>query len=458
MALCRVNLGRGKLGVDVDEDDCKAEQIRSAANRRQRERGLPTMNKSNGEIDGSARVVLDLSRLVFAAWKRAPTGIPRVELAYAEYFIANSSKQLQFVVLDVFGRLRVIDNQLATDFVKEIAQYWRCNIASIAAHLRVVARALQIHALLLLGLRGNLIGTISQSRGPVVYIITSQWHLDRIQMMERIKSAGNLKLVYFIHDILPCVFPEYFPTADEKRTRRAMENAARLADVVVANSQATADAFRKKFDQDRLSNSIVVAPLGLSVEAPRKKKIDEPAKPYFVMVGTIEPRKNHLLILNVWRTLRAELGADAPHLVLIGGRGWENENIVDMLERSPPLQGFVEERSRISDEEMVQIVSGARALLMPSFAEGYGLPLADALALGVPALCSDIPTLREIGGDVPEFLDPLDGIGWRSTIVDYLDGTSGRRQAQLQRLIEWQPPRWDDHFSQISHVLKTLTS
>jgi glycosyltransferase involved in cell wall biosynthesis len=176
------------------------------------------------------------------------------------------------------------------------------------------------------------------------------------------------------------------------------------------------------------------------------------------MVGTIEPRKNHLLILNVWRALRAELGADTPRLILIGDRGWENENIVDMLERSPALQGFVEERSRISDEEMIQIVSGARALIMPSFAEGYGLPLADTLALGVPALCSDIPTLREIGGDVPEFLDPLDGVGWRSAIIDYLDGTSGRRQAQLQRLVEWQPPRWDDHFSRISNVLKALTS
>ena len=54
--------------------------------------------------------------------------------------------------------------------------------------------------------------------------------------------------------------------------------------------------------------------------------------------------KNHLLILNLWRELRAELGANAPRLVLIGARGWENENIVDMLERSPPLRDFVSER------------------------------------------------------------------------------------------------------------------
>lgn len=295
----------------------------------------------------------------------------------------------------------------------------------------------------------------------MIYIITSQWHLARAHTLERLKAIGHLKLVYFLHDILPSSFPEYFPADDEERTCRTMKNAARLADIVVANSQATADTFRRKFGQNRLSNSIVVAPLGLSIggpsiTAPRERQVDEPTKPYFVMVGTIEPRKNHLLILNLWRALRAELGAATPRLILIGGRGWENENIVDMLERSPSLQGFVEERARVSDREMVRIVSGARALLMPSFAEGYGLPLADALALGVPALCSDISTLREIGGDVPEFLDPLDGAGWRSAIVDYLGPTSARRQAQLQRLTGWRPPRWDDHFRQITHLLKTL--
>ncbi len=413
------------------------------------------------DADNSTQVVLDLSRLVFAAWRRTPTGIPRVELAYAEHFIENSRERLQFVVLDVLGRLRIVDKRTAIGFVQEIARYWRNDVASTAAYLRVVGRALHIHALLLCGLGGSLTKSISRSQGPVIYIITSQWQLARSQTMERLKAAGKLKLVYFVHDILPSEFPEYFPADDEERTCRTMKNAARLADIVVANSQATADTFRRKFGMNRPAGSIVVAPLGLSIgglsiAASRERQVDEPAKPYFIMVGTIEPRKNHLLILNLWRALQAELGASTPRLILIGGRGWENENIVDMLERSPSLQGFVEERARVSDAEMARIVSGARALLVPSFAEGYGLPLADALALGVPALCSDIPALREIGGAVPEFLDPLDGIGWRSAIVDYLGGTSGRRQAQLQRLAEWRPPRWDDHFRQISRVLKTL--
>jgi len=120
------------------------------------------------------------------------------------------------------------------------------------------------------------------------------------------------------------------------------------------------------------------------------------------------------------------------------------------------LRGFVEERVRVSDEEMSQILAGARALLMPSFAEGYGLPLAEALAHGIPALCSDIPSLREVGGNVPEYIDPLDGPGWQSAISDYAAADSPRRQAQLERLANWRAARWETHFQHVSNLLETL--
>src|SRR5581483_8051415 len=128
--------------------------------------------------------------------------------------------------------------------------------------------------------------------------------------------------------------------------------------------------------------------------------------PYFVCVGTIEPRKNHLLLLNVWRRLAERLGAAAPRLVLVGQRGWENEQVIDMIERSPAVRGLVEERNDLSDAAMAKLLAGA---LAPSFGEGYGLPLVEALALGVPALASDIPAFREVAGGVAELLDPLDG-------------------------------------------------
>src|SRR5580698_988440 len=98
------------------------------------------------------------------------------------------------------------------------------------------------------------------------------------------------------------------------------------------------------------------------------------SEPYFVILGTIEPRKNHWLLLQVWRRLVERLGDRTPRLVVIGQRGWECENAVDMLERCEELRGVVTELPACPDVELTSYLRHARALLFPSFAEGYGMP------------------------------------------------------------------------------------
>jgi glycosyltransferase involved in cell wall biosynthesis len=105
---------------------------------------------------------------------------------------------------------------------------------------------------------------------------------------------------------------------------------------------------------------------------------------------------------------------------------------------------------------VIKAVEGACALLYPSFAEGYGLPVAEALALGVPVLCSDLPELREIGHEVPEYLDPCDERAWRRAILDYAQIDSLRRQNQLSRLAEWRAPSWEQHFDRVLPLIDYL--
>ena len=119
--------------------------------------------------------------------------------------------------------------------------------------------------------------------------------------------------------------------------------------------------------------------------------------PYFLIVNHPGRAGIVFLILNHHRDRLGKKGVATPHLVVVGTRGWENENVVDMLERTRGLRPFVHERNRVSDREMAQLFAGARALLMPSFAEGFGLPVVEALAHALPVLCSDIPVFREVG-------------------------------------------------------------
>jgi Glycosyl transferases group 1 len=153
-------------------------------------------------------------------------------------------------------------------------------------------------------------------------------------------------------------------------------------------------------------------------------------RPYFLCVGTIEPRKNHLMLLHLWRRFIALHGDATPRLILVGRRGWENENVLDLLDRCPSLKGHVIELGTVPDTRLAVLLRGARAPLMSSFAEGFGLPVAEALAHGVPVLYSGLPALREAGQAVPEYLDPLDSHAWHDAILHYAADTAPRRAAQ----------------------------
>ncbi len=204
-----------------------------------------------------------------------------------------------------------------------------------------------------------------------------------------------------VHDLIPLEYPEYVPPIWGGQHRFRLKTIAAYADGVISNSMATTVALRKYIPQ----LSITTIPLGVgSLDGTFPVVPVVHPRPYFIMVGTIEPRKNHLLLLHVWRRLVKEYGKNAPDLLIVGRRGWENEQIVDILDRCSNIKDHVHERGAVSDGELARMIAGARALLMPSFAEGYGLPVVEALAMGVPVLCSDIEAHREVGKGVPEFL------------------------------------------------------
>jgi hypothetical protein len=98
----------------------------------------------------------------------------------------------------------------------------------------------------------------------------------------------------------------------------------------------------------------------------------------------------------------------------------------------------------------------ARALLFPSFAEGFGMPIVEALAAGLPVIASDLPVLRQVAGAVPEFLDPIDALGWIRMIEDYAEPDSPRRARQLERLRGFHAPTWADHFGRVDAFIDSL--
>jgi glycosyltransferase involved in cell wall biosynthesis len=178
-------------------------------------------------------------------------------------------------------------------------------------------------------------------------------------------------------------------------------------------------------------------------------------RPYFVALGTIEGRKNHLLLLKIWDSLATSMGNDAPILVIIGQRGWEAQAAIAILDQPGRLQDHVYELRHCTDHELANWLSGARALLMPSFAEGFGLPVTEAMQLRIPVIASDLPVYREIAGEIPTYLDPRDAVGWEHVIKDFM-GDSAERARQLSRLQHYRAPDWRTHFATVEAWLRRL--
>jgi len=158
------------------------------------------------------------------------------------------------------------------------------------------------------------------------------------------------------------------------------------------------------------------------------------------VVGTIEPRKNVELLLDIWEHLVIKYGK--PTLHIVGRRGWERPEV---LRRLDALTGTnVIEHKAMCDRDLRALMSGARALLFPTLNEGFGIPLYEARAMGLPVIASDLPVLREHGAAGTKFVPVNDKDAWCAAIEDSLNPKPAGPSPV---------PTWAEHFAKIEDLL-----
>ena len=378
-------------------------------------------------------ISIDVTRLLGRFMKgRLPTGVDRVSLAYIQHF----SKRAKALVR-LKGRTLLLSNQVSQELFGKL-------LLPCADFTRTV-----------LWLVGRECFRFQKDRKLQGAFMLNTGHsgLEQLAYPDQLRRLG-VRPLFLVHDLIPISHPEYCRPGESGRHLIRMNNVLDVASGVIANSQATLNELSHYASKTGRSMPPAVAALLASpVFTPPLDTRPPIAAPYFVILGTIEPRKNHWLLLQLWRRLVERMGTRAPRLVVIGQRGWECENVVDLLERCEPLRGFVTELSACSDADMMNYLHHARALLFPSFAEGYGMPLVEALAAGVPVIASDLPVFHEIAGDIPDYLDPLDAMGWMERIEAYTDTDSLERTAQLNRVAHFVPPSWSAHFELVEDLM-----
>lgn len=395
------------------------------------------------------QVILDISRLLSRVRYSTPSGVDRVEMAYARGLLRIYGNDLAFAAVHPTGLYGRLDRGAALAYLDELERRWASEDGGPGR--RSVLSILPWMVRLLPRSRG-----VGSSQKGIVYAQASPHHLTNTAKVRRILNRENARFLCVVYDLIPIEHPEYARPQGAALHRFRMETVAACADAVVVISAATGRSFQPWIDRSGRPIDMRVALLGTETipAASTDKPLEQ--RPWFVCIGTIEGRKNHILLLHLWRQMAETLAAvDIPKLYIIGRRGWENEQVLDMLDRCPALADHVEEVAGCSDERLATLLRGARALLMPSFTEGYGMPVAEALSVGVPVICSDIAAHREVGGPVPDYADPLDGPGWRKLILDHAShGPSW--QAQIARLPQWHNPSWDEHMQIVADTISTL--
>lgn len=285
------------------------------------------------------------------------------------------------------------------------------------------------------------------------------FHLNHSELNFRFLKRWNIPVIYMVHDMIPLRFPEYCTKGTTIRHENLVNRllSGHIKGVITNshNSLIELQTYIAKKGQTNVPPMIssLLAP-GLSTKRATLTRLIE--SPYFVVISTIEGRKNHLLLLQIWRALVEKHGDSAPKLVIIGRRGWRCRAALDLLDFCDAIQKHVIELPSCSDESLLTYLQHAQALLFPSFAEGYGLPLVEALSVQTPVIVSDLPVFHEIAGDIPEYVDPLDGKTWQRLIENYTDPNGEKRLAQLQRMKTFVWPDWHLHFMKVDEFIHRI--
>ncbi|WP_339913557.1 glycosyltransferase family 1 protein [uncultured Brevundimonas sp.] len=401
-------------------------------------------------------VLFDVGRLLDRTARDAPTGVDRVCLAYADWLASRRNVTL-VPVLTVRNRLRTIDPGGFGRTIRTLRKRWAGDDSPTRSEHDLVqalgsgGNGVSIigHEALPQGLAARRAHAVSQALAsrPLTpptpgqtYISVGHTSLNSPATLAGLARNGVSSLI-MVHDLIPITHPEYCRPGDDVRHWTRVRTALAHASRIVVNSRYTADQLAAFAVREQLPQPPTQAiPLGL--EPAFLPCTTAPADPpYFVHIGTIEARKNLAFLLTLWRRLQEGMGDACPRLVLIGRYGWENEAVLDHLQRSPNLQGLVHQVSGLPDAALVRLMHKARAVVAPSSVEGFDLPAVEAMAMGVPLIASDIPVHRELVA-AAQLIDPLDGPGWLAA----LEAATRKRPIAPP----YAAPTWAAHFDAVA--------
>jgi glycosyltransferase involved in cell wall biosynthesis len=231
------------------------------------------------------------------------------------------------------------------------------------------------------------------------------------------------RVVVFCHDLIPARYPRWYLEGATRVGERAVyeRHLARMAraDLIVTPSRATADDVVAMLDVDE--ERLRVVPHGVPPAAPAEG--DAPAGPFALFAGGLEPHKNS------WTAIEAAARLRGPARLVMTGT-WSKRGALRVRARAAAVaaEDRIVTLGFVTPGRMSAIRAAATVALVPSWAEGFGFPVVEAMAAGCPVLAADVPALREAGGDAARYLPPGDAAAWAAAIDELTEDASARAE------------------------------
>lgn len=389
--------------------------------------------------------LLDLTRSLRRAG-RMPTGVDRVEHAYLDQFICDDVPAFG-LIRTAFGYVLLNrDGMIAfRDRLNGNLKWGRADVLSRLPRRREQALTqaetdVRRHAMA--RCLPPRLGRMLQQHLPSGFAYYNVGHsnlTDRV--FQNVRSAsGSIEVM--IHDVIPLEYPQYQRPGTIAPFRAKLERVRRHADRVIYNSEDTRQRTETVMQEWGPPPRGIVSHLGTISTVPQLSELPAglpPQESYFITTGTIEPRKNHQFLLDLW----GRMGADAPVLLICGSRGWNNDAVFAQLDQLSP-EGRIREIANLNDGAMSALVERSAGMLFPSHAEGFGLPPIEALQLGTRVLCNDLTVLHEIIGDNATFAPVSNPELWLKTIQSWKEMPPPADKEAI-----FVGPSWTNHFKTV---------
>ena len=290
------------------------------------------------------------------------------------------------------------------------------------------------------------------------------WDGNFITKLEAWHHDHGVRLVQILHDMSPIVVPQFSNSGNATQTypvycRRIFP----LCSLILSVSEnSKRDALQWLKDNKLAVPRIEVFRLGDDIKISKPVPASDPlflqsglhGRDFIIFVGTIELKKNHLLLYYVYHLARVR-GIDLPKIVMVGRRGWMTEPTYELMTKDPLVKDKFIFMLNTSDEELSWLYDKAMFSILPSFYEGWGIPIAESVARGVPCLSSDTSSMTEVAEGYVKHFTPYSTDECLAAIKYWLDNPKELDKAR-QHTKTYKQFTWDASFAQVTKYMKEI--